>query len=145
MNFITRFSDGRNKFRHRLEVEHCWPDDTNGIPNAQQNAERTTQKRQQKQRYIDYNLRGLKPNYLQPKGQAQLMEYPNATWNDFSTHNIQEDLMLQVSSNFLHDVEQIKTELVTLGQDMRNLREELQKHRVVAMEGNSGARALNQK
>ena len=22
-NFITRFSDGRNKFRHRLEVEHC--------------------------------------------------------------------------------------------------------------------------
>ena len=21
--FITRFSDGRNKFRHRLEVEHC--------------------------------------------------------------------------------------------------------------------------
>ena len=22
-NFITRFSDGRNKFRHRQEVEHC--------------------------------------------------------------------------------------------------------------------------
>ena len=21
--FITRFSDGRNKFRHRMEVEHC--------------------------------------------------------------------------------------------------------------------------
>ena len=21
--FITRFSDGRNKFRHRIEVEHC--------------------------------------------------------------------------------------------------------------------------
>ena len=52
-NFFTRFSDGRNKFRHRLEVEHCvrrdgeeirnflhrikktvdkgWPDDMNGI------------------------------------------------------------------------------------------------------------------
>ena len=64
MNFITRFSDGRNKFRHRLEVEHCWPDDTNGIRNAQQNAELTTQKRQQKQRYMDYNLRGLKPTDL---------------------------------------------------------------------------------
>ena len=48
MNFITPFSDGRSKFRQQLEVEHCWPDDTNGIPNAQQNAERTTQKRQQK-------------------------------------------------------------------------------------------------
>ena len=54
MNFITRFSDGRNKYGHRLEVEQCWPDDTNGIPNAQQNAERATPKRQQKQ-----NIHGL--------------------------------------------------------------------------------------
>ena len=52
-NFITRFSDGRNKFRYKMEVEHCirgdveeirnflhrikrtvdkgWPDDMNGI------------------------------------------------------------------------------------------------------------------
>ena len=36
MNFITRFSDRRNKFRHRLEVKYCWPDDMNVIPNAQQ-------------------------------------------------------------------------------------------------------------
>ena len=35
MNFITRFADGRNKFRQRLEVKHCWPDDINGNPNAQ--------------------------------------------------------------------------------------------------------------
>ena len=137
MNCITRSSDGRNKFRHPFEVEHCWPDDTNGIPNAQQNAERTTQKRQQKQRYMDYNLRGLKSNYLQLKAQEQLMEYPNVTWNDFSNHNIQQDLMLQVSSNFLHDVEQIKIELATLGQEMRNLRVELQEYRLIAMEEKS--------
>ena len=137
MNFITRCSEGRNKFRHRLEVEHCWPDDTNGIPNAQENAERTTQKRQQKQKYMDYNLRGLKPNYLQLKAREQLMEYPNATRNDFSTHNIQQDLMLQVSSNFLHDVEQIKIELATLGQEKRNLRVELQEYRLIAMEEKS--------
>ena len=56
---------------------------------------------------MDYNLRGLEPNSLQLKAQEQLMEYGNATWNEFSTQNIQEDLMLQVSSNFLHDVEQI--------------------------------------
>ena len=137
MNCITRFSDGRNKFRHRFEVEHCWPDDTNGMPNAQQNAELTTQKRQQKQRYMHYNLRGLKSNYLQLKAQEQLMEYPNVTWNDFSNHNIQQDLMLQVSSNFLHDVEQIKIELATLGQEMRNLRVELQEYRLIAMEEKS--------
>ena len=63
MNFITRFTYERKKIRHRLEVEHCWPDDMNGIPNAQQNVERATQKRQQKQRYRDYNMRGFKPNY----------------------------------------------------------------------------------
>ena len=111
MNFITGFSDRRSKFHDRLQIDHCWPDDINGIPNAQQNAERATQQREQKQRYMDYNLRGLKPNYLQLKAREQLVECPNATRNDFSTHNIQEDIMLQVCSNFLHDVEQIKTEL----------------------------------
>ena len=114
VNFITRFSDGQNKLRHRLEVKHCWPDDMNGIPNAQQTAERTTQKKQQKQRYLDYNLIELKPNYLQLKAQEHLMEYLNATWNEFSTHNVQEDLMLQVFSKFLYDVEQNKTEGATL-------------------------------
>ena len=44
MNFITRCSERRIKSRHRLEDEHCWPDDTNGIPNAQENAKLTTQK-----------------------------------------------------------------------------------------------------
>ena len=69
-NFITRFSNGRNKFRYCKEVEHCirgdgekirnflhrikqtvdkgWPDDMNGIEAAQQNAERTTQGRQRR-------------------------------------------------------------------------------------------------
>ena len=45
MNFISRFLDGRNKIRHLLEVKPFWLDDMNGIPNAQQNAERITQKK----------------------------------------------------------------------------------------------------
>ena len=53
--------------------------------------------------------------------------------------------MIQVSSNFLHDVEQIKTELATLGQEMRNLRVELQEYRIIAMEMISRARAPTQK
>ena len=87
--FITRFSDGRNKFRHRMEVEHCiradgfsayelleirnflhrikktvdkgWPDDMVGIAIGDQNAERTAQTRQRRQRYFDYTLKGLRP------------------------------------------------------------------------------------
>ena len=89
--FITRFSDGGNKFRHRMEVEHCirsggekfrnflhrikktvdkgWPDDMVGIAPGDQNAECTAQARQSRQRYIDYTLKGLRPLYLQRKAQ----------------------------------------------------------------------------
>ena len=70
--FITRFSDGRNKFRHRMEVEHCvrgdgeeirnflrrikkivdkrWPDDMEGIAEADRASERQAQERQRRQR-----------------------------------------------------------------------------------------------
>ena len=85
-NFITRFSDGRNKFRYRIEVEHCirgdgeeirnflhrikrtvdkgWPDDLNGIEAAHHAAEREDQGRQRRQRYIDCSLEGLRPRFL---------------------------------------------------------------------------------
>ena len=123
--FITRFSDGRDNFRHRMEVEHCvrgdaeeirnfsnritkivdkgWPDDMEGIAEADRAAERQAQGRQRRQRYIDYTLRWLRPRYLQQKSQEYLMEHPNATWNDFSTRIIQRDVSYQVSSNFLND------------------------------------------
>ena len=141
-NFITRFSQIRFKVSHQLEVEHCWLDDMEkSIPNAQQNAERATQKRQQKQKYIDYNLRRLKSMYLQLKAKEQLLDYANATRNEFLSHNIREDIMIQVFSNFLHDVELIKTESAMLRQEMRNFPVELQEHRVIAMEGISRARA----
>ena len=53
--------------------------------------------------------------------------------------------MLQVCSNFLHDVKQIKIELATMRKEMRNLRTELQEHRINAMEGNSRPWAPTQK
>ena len=134
LNFGIRFSDGRNNYRHRLEFEQCWSDDMNSIPNAQQNAERATPKSQQKQRYMDYSPRGLKPSDSQLKARKQLMECPNATRNDFSTHNNQEDVLLQVCSNFLHNVEQSRNDLATMRQEMRNFRTELQEHRVNCME-----------
>ena len=145
-NFNTRFSEGRFKLDHQLEVEQCWLDDMEkGIPNARQKAERATRKRQQKQRYMDYKPGGLKTKYIQMKAQEQLMECPNATRNDISTQKFQEDVMLQVCSNFLHDVEQIKIELVTMRQEMRKLRKELQEHRVNCMEGNFRPWAPTQK
>ena len=133
--FITRFSDGRNKFRHRMEVEHCirgdgeeirnlhrikrtvdkgWPDDMNGFEAAQQNAERAAQGRQRKQRYMDYRLRGLRPRYLQRKAQEYLMERPNATWDNFCAQITQKDLLLEVSLTFLSHEAQTKAVYATL-------------------------------
>ena len=165
--FITRFSDGRKKFRHRMEVEHCiradgeeirnflhrikktvdkgWPDDMVGIAPGDQNAERTAQARQRRQRYIDYTLKGLRPRYLQRKAQEYLMEHPNATWNDFSTHLINKDVSYQVSTSFLNDEEQNKAQMASLGQELKNLRTELKEHRVNALEGNQGPVDPNQK
>ena len=121
--FITRFSDGRNQLRHRMEVETCiradgeeirnflhrikktvdegWPDDIVGVALGDQNAERTAQARQRRQRYIDYTLKGLRPRYRQRKAEEYLMEHPNATWNDFSTQLINKDVSYQVSTSFL--------------------------------------------
>ena len=167
-NFVTRFSDGRNNFRFRMEVEHCirgdgeeirnflhrikrtvdkgWPDDLNGIEAAQHNAERNAQGRQRGQRYIDYSLKGLRPRYLQRKAQEYLMENPNATWNDFFARIIQRDVSFEVSSNLLNDEEQTKAQMATLGQEMKkNLRSELREHRVNAVEGNPRTADPNQK
>ena len=154
-NSITRFSDGRNKFRCRMEVEHCirgdgeeirnfshrikrtvdkfWPDDLNGIEAAHHAAEREAQGRQRRQRYTDFSLEGLRPRCLQRKAPVYLMERPNATWNDFDAHIIQQDLMLEVSSTFLSHEAQTKAELATLGQEMKNLRSELKEYHVNAV------------
>ena len=73
------------------------------------------------------------------------MENSNATWNDFSTRIIQRDLSFQVSSNFLNDEEQTKAQMATLGKEMKNLRSELQEHRVNAVDGTTRAVDPNQK
>ena len=73
------------------------------------------------------------------------MEHPNATWNDFSTHKIQKDVSFQVPSSFINDEEQTKAELASLGQEMKNLRTELQEHRVHAVEGTPKPVDPNQK
>ena len=124
-------------FLHRIKrtVDKGWPDDLNGIEAAHHNAERQAEGRQRRQKYIDYSLKGLRSRYLQRKAQEYLMENPNATWNDFSTRIIQRNVSFQNSSFFLNDEEQTKAQMATLGQEMKNLRSELQEHRFNALEG----------
>ena len=107
-----------------------------GVVAADQAAERTAQARQRRQRYIDYTLKELKPRYLQRKAQEYSMEHPNAIWNDFSTQLINKDVSYQVSTSFLNDEEHNKTQMASLGQELKNIRLELKEHRKNALEGN---------
>ena len=119
-----------------------------GIAPGDQNAERTAQARQRRQSYIDYTLKGLRPRFLQRKAQEYLeylMEHPNATWNEFSTHLINKDASYQVSTSFLNDEKQNKAQMASLGQELKNLRTELKEHRVNALEGNQRPVEPNQK
>ena len=156
--FITGVSDGRNKFRHRGEVEHCiradgeeigkflhrlkktvdkgWRDDMAGDVAAEEAAERTARARLRTQRYIDYTPKGFRPRYLQRKAQEDLMDHPNATWNDLSTHLINKDVSYQVCTSFLNDEEQNKVQMASFGQELKNLGTELKGHRINALEGN---------
>ena len=143
-NFITRFSDGRNKFRYRMEVEHCirrdaeeirnilhrikptvdkgWPDDMNNIDVAQQNAERDAPARQRTQGNINYSLKRVRLRYLSRKAQEYLMENLNATCSELSARIIHRDVSFQVSPTFLNDEEHTKAQMATLGHEMKNLR-----------------------
>ena len=64
------------------------------------------------------------------------MEKPKAVLNDISTRIFQKDVSFQVPSNFLGDEEQTKAQMAMLWQEMKNLRSELQEHRVNAVEAN---------
>ena len=134
-------------FLHRINktVDKGWPDDMVGIAPVDQNAERTAQARQKRQRYIDYTLKRLRPRYLQLKVQEYLMEHPNAIWNDFSTHSINKNVTYHVSTSFLNDEEQKKAHMASLLQELKNLRTELKEHRVNAVEGNQKPIDPNQK
>ena len=61
-------------FLHRIKktVDKGWPDDMVGIDFADQNAQRTAQARQTRQRFIDYILKG--------SDQGICNEKPNNIW-----------------------------------------------------------------
>ena len=73
------------------------------------------------------------------------MEHPNATWNNFPSPLINKDVSYQVSTIFLNDEEQNRSQMASLGQEMKNLRTELKKHRVNALEGSQKSTDLNEK
>ena len=116
--FINRFSDDRDKYRHRITAENCvrgneglienfyhrvksavdkgWPLDTNWTQ-----AQRDNQQNQRNAKYTEFTIRRLKPNGLKRKAQEYLIEHPNATWDALQTHIKSKDVMYTISSELL--------------------------------------------
>ena len=112
--FIERFSDDRDKYRHRITAEKrvrgneeliknfChrfksavdkgWPLDPSGTQ-----AKKDIQQNQSNAKYIEFTVKGLKPTGLKRKAHEYLMEHPNATWNAFQTHVTSKDVIYTIS------------------------------------------------
>ena len=113
--FIDRFSDDRDKHRHRITADNCVRGNEELIqkfyhrvksvvdkgcsldPNVTQ-AERDKPQNQRNAKYIEIKVRGLKPNRLKRKVHEYLIEHPNATWDVFETHITSKDVIYTISS-----------------------------------------------
>ena len=121
--FLDRFTDGRDKFKFRIEVENAsrqegeliknyfhrikhavdrgWPEDiptslagnTAGIT-----GEKKIQSRQREQKYIDFAIRGLQPPSLKRKAHERRIEKPHESWEDLQNHLITKDLTYVIST-----------------------------------------------
>ena len=139
---IDRYSDDRDKYRHKITAENCvrgneeliknfyhrvksaidkeWPQDTNGTQ-----AGRDNQQNHRNAKYVEFTVRGLKPNGVKRKAHDYLIEHPNVTWDAFQTHFTSKDLICTISSQIvpnattdqntkLHSLEQQVKELIAL-------------------------------
>ena len=120
--FIKRFTDGRDQFRFRLEVENTfrqkgeliknylhriksgvdkgWPEKIPSSIAGDDNIrkEKEIQQRQRSQKYIDFAIRGLKPQGLKRKAHEKLIENPSITWTQFVYHLVVKDLTFSVTT-----------------------------------------------
>ena len=149
--FITRFSDNRDKYRHRITAENCvrgkeelvknfyhrvkqavdkgWPIDAA----ANQN-ERDAQQNLRNQKYIDFTIRGLTPSGLKRKAHEYLIEHPNTTWDNFKDHVANKDLIYSVSSEFVpNSTNDQNSKLDSLVKQVRELSTFLREQQVNAL------------
>ena len=120
--FLKKFTDGRDQFRFRLEVENTYKQEEELIKNYQHRImsgvvkswpemiptsiagddnirkEKEIQQRQRSQKYIDFAIRGLKPQVLKHKAHEKLVENPSITWTQFVDHLVVKDLTFSVTT-----------------------------------------------
>ena len=60
--------------------------------------EKEIQQRQRSQKYIDFAIRGLRPQGLKCKAHEKLIENPSITWTQFVDHLVVKDLTFSVTT-----------------------------------------------
>ena len=123
--FITRFSDDRDKYRHRITAENCVRGKEELVKSfyhrVKQN-ERDAQKNLRNQKKIDFTIRGLTPSGLKRKAHEYLIEHPNTTWDNFKDHVANKDLIYSVSSEFVpNSTNEQNSKLDSLEKQVRDL------------------------
>ena len=111
--FLDRFSDGRDKFEHRLDVENAsrqegelikkyfhrvkhavdkgWPEDLTNVANTDR-AQEAVIHLDKDNKYFDFAIRALQPPSLKRKAHERRIKKPNESWDDLKEHLITQDL-----------------------------------------------------
>ena len=113
--FRTRFTDGRDRYRFRIQAENIkrtenepiktylqrvkkivdkgWPTIyVVGATAAQRTAADNQMPIHRNEKYISLGSKGLIPNSLKQCAYKRMLEHPNTTWEQLTTHLINKDL-----------------------------------------------------
>ena len=105
--FITRFTDAKDKYRKIIEVESIksQPDEliksyTHRVTKAVEKGWPDPDFNNDQPKCLEYFVRGLTPPTLKQKAHQRLIENPATTWQQLQDHVATKDLSFSVSSEF---------------------------------------------
>ena len=106
---INRFTDAKDKYRKRIEVESIKKQPDELIKSYTHRVTKAVEKRwpdpdfnndQRNAKCMEYFVRGLTPPALKQKADQLLIETPTRTWQQLQDHVATKDLSFSVSSEF---------------------------------------------
>ena len=97
-----------------------------------------------KEKYFSLASKGLIPNSLKQCAYKRMLEYPNTTWEQLTTHLINKDLCYAMSADG-EGHSSSNDKLVNIEKQLKSLQEALQSHSVNAVNLNPQNPRMNQK
>ena len=164
--FRTRFTDGRDRYRVRIQAENIkrtenepiktylqrvkkivdkgWPTIyVVGATAAQRTAADNQMQIHRNEKYISLGSKGLIPNSLKQCAYKRMLEHPNTSWEQLTTHLINKDLCYAMSADG-EEHSSSNDKLVNIEKQLKSLQEALQSHSVNAVNLNPQNPRMNQ-